>query len=108
MSDPRTVRLVALLIGLTALAAVVGTIVLLTQGKSADAALAGLAGTALGYLAGVLTPSSGATPVTIRQPADNPVPVEEAGHIDFGTAAAAVAIIALGIVLAQLILRLIG
>jgi hypothetical protein len=83
VSDPRTVRLVALLIGLTALASVLGTIVLLTQGKEADAALAGLAGTALGYLAGVLTPASGSTPqaVTVQQDPADPIPTTDVGAI---------------------------
>lgn len=83
MSDPKTVRLVALFIGLVALAAVIGTILLLATGRAADAALSGLAGTALGYLAGVMTPSTGSTPqaVTVVNRPGEPVPVEDAGSI---------------------------
>lgn len=106
MSDPRTVRLVALLIGCTALAAVVGTIVLLTQGKEADAALAGLAGTALGYLAGVLTPASGG----VQQPPGRPVPTVEAhdhghGRLDLVTA---VLVVLTLVLLGLLLLRMLG
>lgn len=79
MSDAKTVRLVALLIGLVALAAVGGGILLLTQGKAADAALFGLGGTALGYLAGLTSggASSQPQPVTVHQPPGQPVPVED-------------------------------
>lgn len=63
MSDARTVRVVAVLIGLVALAAVVGGITLLAQGQPADAALFSLAGTALGYLAGLTSGASGPVPV---------------------------------------------
>lgn len=62
MTDRNTQLLVALLIGLVALAAVVGTIVLLAQGHAESAALVGLGGTALGYLAGLVTPAPGADP----------------------------------------------
>lgn len=77
-SDSRTTLLVALLIGLVALTAIGGTVLLLAQGNGADAALVGLAGTALGYLAG-LTSNGGSTspqPVVVHQPAGEPVPVD--------------------------------
>lgn len=103
MSDPRTVRMVALLIGLTALASVIGTIILLVQDKPADAALAGLAGTALGYLAGVLTPATGSTPqaVTVVNRTDEAIPVEDAGHADTA-ALALVAVVALALLIVLL------
>lgn len=77
--DSRTTLLVALLIGLVALTAIAGTVLLLAQGRGADAALVGLAGTALGYLAGLTSNGSSSTPqpVTVRQPAGEPVPTVE-------------------------------
>ncbi len=79
MTDPRTTLLVALLIGLVALTAIGGTVLLLAQGKGADAALVGLAGTALGYLAGLTSNGASREPqaVTVQQPAGQPVPTVE-------------------------------
>jgi hypothetical protein len=78
MTDHTTQRLVALLIGLVALAAVIGTIVLLAQGQAESAALVGLGGTALGYLAGLVTPSPGQhQPTRVVGPDGGAVPTVE-------------------------------
>lgn len=76
MTDPRTLRLVALLIGLVAFTCVSGGILLLAQGKPADAALFGLAGTSLGYLVGLFTPSPTTAPMPVTGLAGGPVEVE--------------------------------
>lgn len=108
MSDPGTLRLVALFIGALALLSVAGTIALLVTDRQADAALVGLAGTALGYLAGMLTPSSSgvAQPVNVVNRADSPVPVvDDAGHTD-AAGLAVIAAVAILVVLAyHLLLR---
>lgn len=79
MTDPRTARLVALLIGLVALVSATGTVaLLLLTDREADAAVVGLAATGLGYLAGLLTQAPGGDPqrVVVEQPPGDPVPVE--------------------------------
>jgi hypothetical protein len=67
----------AVTIGLVALTCAVGSIVLLIVGKPVDAAVTGLGGTALGYLAGLVSPNP-LQRVQIDQPASKPVPTTDA------------------------------
>lgn len=78
MIDPRTVRLVAGFLGLVVLATLGGTFALLLTDRSVDPTVVSVGSLALGGLIGLLTPNGGTQDVRVRQPADDPVPVEPA------------------------------
>lgn len=81
MSDRRTFFAVIVVLGATLLICVAGIIALTMQGLTAPDILENVTVGALTGLAGLLArgPSSEPQTVTVRQPADEPVPVEDAG-----------------------------
>jgi hypothetical protein len=86
-TDHDIVMRVVNIIGAIAAGLVLAIIVGTWTGRAVDAAIAGLAGTAIGYLGGILTnafrsPVSTAQPVTVENDPKNPVPVETASGAD--------------------------
>lgn len=76
--DRFVIHLVAAFIGVIALALAIGLLVLNYQGKSIDALLATLAGTAVGSLVTLLTSTSGRTPAAPAGTPADPVSVQTA------------------------------
>lgn len=76
--DQFVVRLVILFLGLFALTTLLGGIYLAAVGKAIPDALIAMGGTAIGAVGGILSrTSAGPTEVTVVNPADEPVPVED-------------------------------
>jgi hypothetical protein len=76
--DTATTRLVALIVGAVVLITIIGAFALLLTDRPVDATVIGLGGTALGYLAGLLTPN-GSQEVRVVNAPSEPVPVDPAG-----------------------------
>ena len=96
MTDHRTVRLVIGLVGAIAVTSGLFVSVLAYQAKDIPEGLLAIATTALGALTSMLVSTRGGNdpqPVVVQQPEGEPVPVEEAGHINALEAAVLVLVV---------------
>ena len=78
MNSPKTIYMVITVLGLLALAVVIGGIVLTLNDKDLSGELIAIGSAAAGAIAGILSKTgTDPQPVVVHQPANDPVPVAE-------------------------------